>query len=82
MVPENRKARWGTQATFSRSSQGSTSRTSTPSTLTLPSVTSSRRGMRLTRVVLPEPVEPMKAVVRPGRRTRSMSSSTGASAPG
>ena len=38
--------------------------------------------MRLTSVVLPLPVPPMIAVVRPGRAVRLMSCSTGCSAPG
>ena len=37
------------------------SRTSTPSTSTAPEVTSKKRGMRLSSVVLPEPVPPMIA---------------------
>ena len=82
MVPEKRKAFCGTVATALRSSTGSRARTSTPSRLTVPSVTSSRRGRRLTSVVLPDPVEPMKAVVVPGAMSRVMSARTREAAPG
>ena len=60
----------------------SISRTSTPSIVTEPPVTSNRRGTRLTSVVLPEPVLPITAVTSPGLATRSTPRSTGSSAPG
>lgn len=40
------------------------------------------RGSSVTRVVLPEPVLPMMAVVVPGSASRSIDDSTGCSAPG
>ena len=40
-----------------------------PSTRTEPDVTSNSRGMRLAKVVLPDPVEPTMAVVSPGEMT-------------
>ena len=48
-----------------------TSRTSTPSTSTSPSTTSNRRGISDSSVVLPAPVLPMIAVVRPARRRQA-----------
>ena len=59
---------------------GSQSRTSTPSTRTDPPVASKSRGISEIRVVLPEPVEPMIAVVWPGSAVKVMSRSTGESA--
>ena len=81
-MPENRYGFCGTKPTASDSTAGSRSRTSTPSTSTLPPVASNSRGIRLSRVVLPLPVPPMMAVISPGRATRPMSHSTGSSAPG
>ena len=49
---------------------------------TAPSVASYSRGIRLMRVVLPQPVLPMKAVVSPGLAVKVMSRSTSCSAPG
>src|SRR5690554_2745810 len=63
-------------------SSSATSRTSTPSTRTAPPVTSNSRGTRLSKVDLPEPVEPMIAVVLPGSATRSTPCRTAFSAPG
>ena len=65
-----------------RSSARSMSRMSTPSRVTEPCVTSYRRGMSWTRVDLPQPVEPMMAVVRPGSAVKLMCSSIGQSASG
>ncbi len=81
-VPENRYGFCGTSPTAADSPAGSSSRTSTPPTSSDPAVTSISLGMRLTRVVLPLPVPPMIAVVRPGSAARLMSCSTGSSAPG
>ena len=53
-------------------------RRSTPSRL----VASNSRGMRLTRVVFPAPVDPMIATVWPGRAEKVTSSTTGWLAPG
>ena len=58
----------GTRPMRSHSTSGARSRTSTPSTSTLPLVASNSRGTRLTSVVLPAPVLPTIAVVRPARR--------------
>ena len=65
-MPENRYGFCGTRPTVRDSSAGSRSRTSTPSTRTVPPVTSNSRGTRLSSVVLPLPVLPMTAVVSPG----------------
>ena len=64
------------------SSSGSMSRTSCPSTSTVPPVVSNSRGTRLSSVVLPAPVLPMIAVVSPATALNEMSQSTGKSAPG
>ena len=53
------------------------SRTSAPSTSTVPPVASNRRGTRFNSVVLPAPVLPMIAVVCPARTLIEMSHSTG-----
>ena len=55
-VPEKRTGLWVAYPIFERSASRSYSLTSTPSISTLPEVASNRRGMRLTREVLPEPV--------------------------
>ena len=81
-MPENRKAFCGTVATTERSSARSRSRTSTPSMLTRPSVASRSRGSRPTSVVLPDPVEPMTAVIVPGAISKSISARTREAAPG
>ena len=81
-VPENRYGFCGTRATASVSSARARSVTGTPSTSTSPDVASYSRGSRLISVDLPEPVEPMIAVVVPGATAKLTSSSTGASAPG
>ena len=57
-LAENRKASSETTATSRRSELGSTVRTSTPSTSTVPSSASYSRGISITSVVLPEPVGP------------------------
>ena len=82
MVPLKRNARCGTSPIRDQSISGSRSRTSTPSTRTVPEVASKSRGTRLTSVDLPAPVEPMIATVWPGRALRLTSQSTGCSAPG
>ena len=64
-VPVNRYGRCGTRPTVRDSSAGSSSRTSTPSTSTVPPVASNSRGTRLSSVVLPLPVLPMTAVISP-----------------
>ena len=46
----------------------------------LPLETSKKRGIRLISVLLPEPVEPMKATVWPGWAVKFTSSSTYSSA--
>ena len=46
----------------------------------LPSVTSKNLGIRFTRVVLPLPVEPIKAVVSPGFAVNDISDKTASSA--
>lgn len=61
---------------------GACLRTSTPPTSTTPEVTSNRRGTSETSVVLPEPVAPMIAVIRPAPASRFTLRSTGDSAPG
>jgi hypothetical protein len=81
-VPENRYGRCGTRPIRDQSASGASSRTSTPSTSTLPLVASNRRGTRLTSVVLPAPVLPTMAVVRPAVVVKEMSLSTDCSAPG
>ncbi len=57
-------------------------RTSTPSTMTAPLVTSYSRGMRLMSVDLPLPVLPTMAVVLPGSARDEMPLRMGCSAPG
>ena len=60
-----------------RSRSKSSSRTSTPSTRTLPPVASKSRGISDSSVVLPAPVLPMIAVVCPASARKLMSRSTG-----
>ena len=72
-MPENRNARWGTSPIRAQSWSGSYSRTSTPSTLTCPAVTSNSRGTSPMSVDLPAPVDPMIAVVVPGSTVNVMS---------
>ncbi len=57
-------------------------RTSAPEKRTEPSVTSSRRSSILAMVDLPEPVEPMIAVVWPRRQEKSISGTVSSSASG
>src|SRR5882757_7588658 len=66
-----------TTAITARSEATSTSRTSVPSTSTAPALTSYRRGMSCTSVVLPEPVAPTSATVLPAGTSRSTSRSAG-----
>ncbi len=66
-VPANRYGFCGTSPMVRVITSGSRSRTSTPSRWTLPSVASNSRGTSPSSVDLPLPVEPMTAVVRPGR---------------
>src|SRR5439155_5616550 len=81
-VPLKRYGFWGTSPIRDHRMVGSRSRTSTPSMSTAPEVTSKRRATKLIRLVLPEPVLPMMAVVSPASDVNEMSSSTGCSAPG
>ena len=81
-MPENRYGRCGTTPIRRYSVSKSSSRTSTPSTSTEPSVTSNSRGTSDISVVLPAPVLPMIAVTSPGRAWKLMSRRTGTSAPG
>src|SRR5699024_9945482 len=75
-VAENRVASSKAMETISRRSWRVMSRTSTPSTRTLPPVTSNSRGTREIIVVFPQPVSPTSAIVSPGRTCRSTPSST------
>jgi hypothetical protein len=75
-VALNRNGSSLTTAICARSDAASMSRTSAPSTSSAPSVTSYRRGMSCTSVVLPEPVAPTSATVVPA----GMSSDTSRSA--
>ena len=80
--PANSTAFWETYPSLSRSFFRSYSRTSTPSTLTLPLLTSYSLGSRLTSVVLPEPVAPINAIVSPLWAVKVISPNISASAPG
>ena len=64
-------------ATIVRRLASSRSRTSTPSMVTRPAVTSYSRGTSAVSVVLPEPVAPTTATVSPGATSRFTSRSTG-----
>ena len=82
MVPENSTPFCGTKPICCRSSSSGRSRSSTPSSVMLPAVTSYRRGIRFTSVDLPQPVLPMIAVVWLGfavkqRSVRAFSSACG-----
>ena len=57
-MPENRTFFCNTTATLSLKETRSYSLTSRPATFTEPSLTSYRREIRFTKLVLPEPVEP------------------------
>ncbi len=81
-VPVNRYGFCGTRPMRVQSIWGSRSRTSTPSTDTVPDVASNSRGTRETSVVFPDPVLPMTAVVCPATARNEMPDSTGAAAPG
>ena len=76
MLAENRKGSSLTTATAPRTERTGTSRTSAPSSSTSPETGSYRREIRATRLVLPEPVGPTSATVRPAGTSRSMSRST------
>ena len=73
IVPENNTPFCGTKPISSRRSDIVMFRISFPSSVILPSVTSYKRGIRLTSVDLPHPVLPMIAVVCPGSAVKSMS---------
>ena len=74
------KVKDGTYPMFSLRSCCFISLISTPSIVMLPSVTSKNLGIRFTRVVLPLPVEPIKAVVSPGLAVKDISDKTASSA--
>jgi len=78
MVVEKRKLSSATKAISRRSEPRSTERTSAPSTSTEPVLASYRRAIRATRLVLPDPVGPTRATVRPAGTSSSTSSSAGA----
>ena len=65
MVPENSSFFCSTMATLSRSTSRSYFRTSMPPTFKVPSLTSYRRGISCTKVVLLEPVPPRMPTVAP-----------------
>ncbi len=77
MVPANSVGRWGTQAIRARQCSGSSSRRSTPAQVMRPSVGSARRISSLAIVLLPAPLGPTRAAIRPGSRTSSTPASTG-----
>ena len=77
IVSEKRNVSWGTKPTARRRRSRGISRTSCPSTKTVPGGGSKRRGRRLTSVVFPDPVGPTTATVAPAGTSRSMPSSTG-----
>ena len=81
-VPAKRKGFCGTSPSWAHRASGSARRTSVPPTSTRPSEASRSRGRRLTRVVLPEPVEPTTATVCPGPAVKEIPVRTGSSAPG
>lgn len=74
IVPLNSSFFCNTMATLLRRVSRSYLRTSTPPMVTLPSVTSYRRGSSCTRLDLAEPVPPMMPMVSPDLMSRSMSS--------
>ena len=74
MLPENRVFFCSTMAQASRRCRMVYRRTSCPPTLTLPSVTSYSRGIRLTRVVFALPVPPRMPTVAPEGMVKLMSS--------
>jgi hypothetical protein len=76
-VPAKRNTSWWTMATLPRRPCSAYSRTSRSSTSTVPRVTSQKRETRLTMVVLPAPVCPTIAIIRPGSMTNERSRSTG-----
>ena len=81
-VPENKYGFCGTIATAPTSCARRNDATSRPPTSTRPPVGAYRRGINPNNVDLPEPVEPIIAVVSPGLAWKEMPSSTGSSAPG
>ena len=81
IVPVMSDARCGTMATVERSWSSGHSRTSRPSTLTLPDVASYRRGSSCTSVDLPDPVPPMMPRVSPSRTSSVTCASAGCDDP-
>ena len=71
-VSLNRMVSWVTLPISLRSESILRSRTSWPSTSRRPPVTSKKRGMRFTRVVLPAPLGPTNATTSPRGTTRLM----------
>ena len=80
MVPENKTFFCKTMATESLRTVKSYSLTSLFPTLTLPSLTSYKRGISCTKLDLAEPVPPMIPIVSPDLICKSISSSTALSA--
>ncbi len=76
---EKRNASCGTNPIAPRSWDSARSRTSTPSTNTVPGGGSKSRGSRLMSVDLPEPVGPTSATVCPASIRTDTCSSTGRS---
>ena len=81
IVAENRNGSSVTSAIAWRRLCRSTERTSAPSIRTDPELTSYSRGSSDTSAVLPEPIAPTSATVRPGSISRSTSLSAGWVAP-
>ena len=81
IVPEKRMFFCGTKPTQARNFLRSKSLTSTPPIVTLPSVASAMRGIKLTMVDLPDPVEPMIAVTSPFFAVNEMWRTASASPP-
>ena len=76
-VAENRKLSCGTKPIAPRSVASGSRRTSWPSTKTVPGGGSKSLGKSDTSVLLPQPVGPTIATVRPAGTSSSMSWSTG-----
>ena len=81
-VSENRNESWGTTPILLRRTRGSILRMGSPSNRISPSVGSWIRGIRFTRVLLPDPVAPTTATVRPASAMNETSFSTMRSVPG
>ncbi len=77
ILSENRNGSCGTMPMAPRSVASGHSRTSTPSTKTVPGGGSNNRGSRFSSVDLPDPVGPTSATVWPGSTLNEMCSSTG-----